>query len=304
MNARSTLNSSAVSDMPSLSDRAAYVDALRRDVAGFERLTVHLKRLTGIHLPTNDKNKSLMAARLSKVLKEHELPNYGAFAVLLSQGCTDLAAEFIEALTTNTTQFFREATHFELLSKLLPGMIKEHLAKGKVEFRMWCAAASTGQEPYTMLMTLLEAVPALLPGAIKFLASDIDRTVLARAASGTYSQAEIEGVPAPLRQKYFTQRVVGNNGRAHQLNLAQRRIITFAPLNLTVKPYPFQHSFDVIFCRNVLIYFEKNMAVEVTARLMKALAPGGYLFLGHSESGLIKGDGFKSIASAVYRKDP
>ncbi len=295
-----TAPSSQAFDLKSASSR---LDGLRQDEANFTVLAQHLKALTGIHLLVSPKNLSLMAARLVRVLERRGITSYEAYAALLERGQPDVVQEFISALTTNTTEFFREPRHFEILTQLLAAQIRQKRAQGSSEYRVWCSASSTGQEVYSIVMTLLEADPSFGDWNLKVLATDIDRDVLTRASRGRYSEAEMVSVPPIQRQRFFHRDKAGDQV-AFIVNDAVRKFVTFAPFNLMTPAYPFKHGFDLIFCRNVLIYFERAVSTGVTDRLSGTLRPGGLMFLGHSEVGIVRPGSLTSDFSAVYRKGP
>ena len=277
------------------------VDRLRCDTRNFTWLSEKLRLLTGINLNETPKNLSLMAARLVRVIERRGLSGYDEYCALLEGGGGDVVEEFISALTTNTTMFFREAPHFETLTRLLPEYIRAKRAQGSGELRVWCAASSSGQEPYSIAMTILEAVPGLNDLNLRVLATDIDLDVLTRASKGTYTEAEMADVAPLFRQKYF-RRVKTERGDHYTILPSLRKLVTFAPFNLMTASYPFKHGFDVIFCRNVLIYFDRAVATTVTDRLGAALAVGGHLFVGHSEVGIVRPGVLVTQASAVYRR--
>lgn len=276
---------------------------LSSDRAGFEKLAKLLHELAGIFLPMNEKNLSLMAGRLASTLRDLDLSSYGEYhSLLVSSPDKKLISEFISALTTNTTEFFRENKHYEVLRTLIPDLIRRKQAEGNREVRIWCAASSTGQEPYSLMMTLQEMLPAMPAWDVRFLATDIDLEVLQKAADGFYTESELRNIPPQLRQKYF---VSGGERRGEPTFRAARSLregVRFAPFNLLTEPYPFQHPFDYVFCRNVLIYFEKATALRVIEKMSKSLAPGGYLFLGHAETGLTNADLLETVSHAVYRR--
>lgn len=298
-----------------INDSQTLLHELQSDNRGFEQLAGVLKSMTGINLPLNSKNLSLMASRLNPILRDRGLSDYREFFQLISGNNKKAIDEFIEAMTTNTTYFFREPQHFDLLTKLVAARLKEdpYYGRGSDEIRMWCSASSTGQEPYTILMTLLETFsksigPQLLPQYstipdinLKFLATDIDREVLTKASMGKYSDKEIEGISEPLLQKYFTSQSVLDES-FFIVKKELRNLIKFAQFNLLDEPYPFKYPFDYIFCRNVLIYFDAETTRKVVDRLALALRPGGILFLGHSESGMVRCRHLKTIGSAAYQR--
>lgn len=273
---------------------------LQKDQEGFLRVSEYLKRIAGINLPLNDKNLMLMAGRLNQVFRQRGVENYADYLRLLERNDPSLLQEFISALTTNTTEFFREPEHFLALRSLVP-QILDRKRGSSPELRIWCAAASTGQEPYSIAMTLFELMQEQGPFSLRMLATDIDGEALRRAIDGTYTEGEIAGIPPLYRQKYFSQ-VSDRPQRQFQAAPDFRSSIQFAQFNLLAEPYPFQFPFDVVFCRNVLIYFDKPTAESVVGKLVRALSPGSYLFVGHSETGMLRMNEVKCAGNAVYQR--
>jgi chemotaxis protein methyltransferase CheR len=276
---------------------AAFFQSLSADEQGFHRLAGWLKRTTGIHMPPSPKNFTLMASRLSKVMGGLGLSSYQELHEQLQKGNPEVQKVFIEALTTNKTEFFREVQHFQILPRIAQDVLQK-----KGQLRLWCAAASRGHEPYSILFTLLEAGLDPQRQALKFLASDIDRTVLEAASKGVYRAEELLGVPTPIRDRYMVKLRDKGQGERWKVRDELRDMITFALLNLVEFPYPFQHKFDIIFCRNVLIYFERDTVAKVKQQLAQVLAPEGYLFIGHSETGSGRVATLHSMDSAVFQK--
>lgn len=267
---------------------------LQSDVKGFNKLSVHLKQLAGVDLPPSPKNLSLMASRLNKWMLEFGLSSYTELIKSLEEGNRQIEERFVASLTTHTTHFYREAKHFEIFQELL----KSQMQNRPTELRIWCNAASTGQEPYTILFSCLQILKDFPSVSLKFLASDIDIQSLQKAQSALYSEAELEKVPKDVLQSFF-EPVKGSGWRVQN---RFRNLIRFSEFNLMSFPYPFQHKFDYIFCRNVLIYFEAPTSERVVEEMSKFLKPGGTLFLGHSESGFMKTKNLKTLAHAVYRR--
>jgi chemotaxis protein methyltransferase CheR len=195
----------------------------------------------------------------------------------------------VEAMTTNETYFFRDIHPFELLRKtILPELIKQRTAQRQLN--IWCAAASSGQEPYTIAMLLREYFPELLTWKINFIASDISKEMLARCREGSYSQIEVNrGLLAPLLVKYF-QKI----GIEWQIQQEIRRMIDFRQINLA-QPWPALPAMDIIFMRNVLIYFDLQTKKDIMTRLGKLLKPDGYLFLGSAETTLNIDESYKRV---------
>ncbi|MBC7659809.1 MAG: protein-glutamate O-methyltransferase CheR [Chitinophagaceae bacterium] len=279
----------------------ALYDSLLRDTAGFLTLADALKRLAGINLPTNEKNLSLMASRVAPLLKKSSLLSYRSLKSLIDQGDKEIINKFIEALTTNTTSFFREEAHFPVLKKAILERMQDPKNVGRREIRIWCAASSTGQEPYSIAITALETLGVGSPFAIKILATDIDLDALEKASRGIYTEDELAKVPSLVKKKYFDLRETAI-GHRYIAKPSLKSILTFAPLNLVETNWPFKHKFDVVMCRNVLIYFERNMVTQVVGSMTNALAPGGFLFLGHAETSATKPPSLTPISHAVWQK--
>jgi chemotaxis protein methyltransferase CheR len=277
---------------------------LQNDLTGFSALSEILKGRCGIDLPPTPKNLSLMASRMRKLLLARGLESYGEYARMIHNQVPGVMNEFISALTTNTTHFFRENEHFNHLRKILPELIEAKRREGSNELRVWCAASSTGQEPYTILISLLES-GVLPPGmTLKFLATDIDLQVLEKASNAIYREEDIENMPPVLVSRYFEKGIGGDGQRMVRVLPRYASMIRFARLNLIEPRWPFQNKFDIIFCRNVLIYFDSPTAQGVVERLAGQLNPGGYLYVGHSESGHVKTRLVKSVVAAAYVRLP
>ncbi len=273
---------------------------MRADLKGFTLLAERLRGLAGVDLVVSEKNLTLMACRLGPLLRKYGTPNYSDYEKLLRGSDGGVVREFISVMTTHTTDFYREAQHFELFGKLMDPILKGKRNERNPELRVWCAAASSGQEPYSMLFKLLEACPTLVHWTLRFLASDIDRGLLLKGAAGIYTDQEMAKVPQAAREKYFDKRLPGQT--TYTVRSQYRKKITFAEFNLAVPHYPFQHPFEMVFCRNVLIYFSQADGVAVVDRLVETIAPGGYLFLGHAEMGFVKTKLLKAVAPAVFQK--
>ncbi len=263
----------------------------------YTKFATRMYELAGVDLPLTPKNHALIRNRIVKLLRRHSLKSYEDYWTLIEKGNNDLIQEFISALTTNMTSFYRESNHFEFLQKTLPELAK----KCGNDLRLWCAAASTGQEPYTIAMTACEA-QADMPGAkVRLLATDIDLQVLKKASVGTYEEREMQGLPPVQRSKYF-EKVKADGDEYFRAKDQIHSMIRFAQFNLMSPKYEFQHKFHVIFCRNVLIYFDEATTKKVIDNLTSCLAPGGYLVLGHSESGNVKHPNLRPLSRAVYQK--
>jgi len=223
----------------------------------------------------------LVEARLQTLARKE---NFDSIEVLLGKMRTepnkDLHRKVVDAMTTNETSFFRDIHPFEALRKVvLPGLIAHHQKDRKLHF--WCGAASTGQEPYSVMMLIAQHFPDLLTWDLKFIATDLCSDVLAQARAGRYNQLEVNrGLPATLLVKYFVRK-----GVEWEICEDLRRRIDFRQMNL-VKEWPLLPSLDVVFLRNVMIYFDVESKKSILGKIRRLLQPGGYLFLGGAETTL------------------
>lgn len=260
----------------------------------FERIRERLYDVAGISL--SDAKRTLVIARLSRILRTMKLPSFDAYVDYLEkQGSADDAQEFVNALTTNLTRFWREEHHFDHLIGYVGDLMKTHVSQSSKRLRIWSAGCSTGQEPYTIALGLLAAYPDLRRWDFKILATDIDTSVIAKAATGIYPEGELNGL-TPDRARLFEKL---GDGRV-RIPSSVASLVSFKPLNL-MAPWPMKGPFDAIFCRNVAIYFDKPTQGQVFGRLGKILAPGGFLYIGHSENLGTGGAGFRLVGKTIYQ---
>ena len=260
----------------------------------FERIRARLYDVAGISL--SDAKRTLVIARLSKIVRTMRLPSFDAYLDFLErQGTASDAQDFVNALTTNLTRFYREEHHFAHLVTHVGELMKMRTSQSEKRLRIWSAGCSTGQEPYTIALSLLDAWPELKRWDMKILATDIDTSVIAKAATGIYPETELNGLSAE-RVRLF-ERVA--DGRI-RIPPAIASLVSFKPLNL-MAPWPMKGPFDAIFCRNVAIYFDKATQGEVFGRLGKILAPGGFLYIGHSENLGNGSTGFRLVGKTIYQ---
>ncbi len=231
---------------------------------------------TGISL--NGAKANLIYSRLAKHIRRLDFRSFEQYCALIqSPEGKHERHEMIAALTTNVTRFFREPHHFEhIREKILPGLIAR--AKAGERIRLWSSAASTGQEAYSMALTLLAAMPDAPRYDIRILATDIDTHVLKTAEQGCYEESQLEPVPAALRKAWFTPAGKG----MVQANSTLRSLVSFKRLNL-IGEWPMRGRFQIIFCRNVVIYFELTTQEKIWTRMIPLLDEGGALYIGHSE---------------------
>lgn len=241
--------------------------------------------------------RALVVARLHKVLKAGGFQSFAEYVHHVEDDRTghELSV-LLDAITTNHTSFFREDEHFAYLAaRVIPP-----LAAAGRPLRVWCAACSTGQEPVTLAITLMEALPKAQHDSIRLLASDISTRALKTAAAGVYPQRIACGVPLPILKGYFERGLGFDQGKI-RVQADVRRAIEYRRLNL-IEIDDLHETFDVVFCRNVMIYFDKAVQQRVVSMIERHLAPGGFLFIAHSESLNGLSHQLKWLSPAVYQR--
>lgn len=266
-----------------------------RDYKRIQRL---IKEVIGVDL--NDHKKNMVYTRLHKRLKILGLNNFEDYIAHLRHS-DDEMAEFVNAVTTNVTSFFRENHHFEHLAQtVVPELIERKLKAGSRQIKIWSAGCSTGQEPYSIAISLLEAIPNPSSWNIEITATDINTEVLAVAKTGVYDSASVDGVDFKILRQYFEKGIGTNEGKVRvRPNL--KKLIHFKPLNL-MESWHFKDRFDVIFCRNVLIYFDNKTQAKIVERYCDRLAERGVLYIGHSETLVDTHHLFQPEGKNTYRK--
>ena len=260
----------------------------------FSRVKSRVYAEAGISL--SDAKRTLVVSRLTKLVRALGLATFDDYLDYLERAGTEKdAQEFVNALTTNLTRFFREDHHFTHLVGYVGEIIEREKGRG-AKLRIWSAGCSTGQEPYTIALSLLAAHPQLARWDFRILATDIDTNVIARAAQGIYPESELGGL-SPERARLFERPGEGNI----RIPAAARSIVAFKPLNLMAPGWPMKGPFDAIFCRNVAIYFDKPTQATLFSRLGKMLTPGGFLYIGHSENLGAGGEGFRLVGKTIYQ---
>lgn len=270
-----------------------------RDPAGVELLPAEFEAVraliygqAGITLgPTK---RDMVKSRLARRLRHHELGSVGEYLRLVRDDPAE-RQEFVNCLTTNKTDFFREAHHFDHLRQVVVPA-----AATRRRLRAWCAASSTGEEPYTLAMTLREACPPAGGWDIKVLCSDIDTAVLATAQGGVYPADRAADVPPDLLRRYFLKGGGANAGKV-AARPELKELLTFRQINLMADRWPVRGPFDAIFCRNVFIYFDRPTQKRLLDRFAGLLVPGGHLYLGHSENIHGLTDRFAPLGQTIYR---
>lgn len=259
--------------------------------ADFDRVQSMIYRRAGISL--HDGKHAMVYSRLSRRLRDTGFQSFSEYLSWLESSDGPEWQEFVNALTTNLTSFFREHHHFEILAKLLKsGPV------GK-DWRIWCSAASTGEEPYSIVMTALEALGA--KAQFSLAASDIDSKVLAMAAQGVYRSEALKGLDSARLQKFFLRGKGSNEGMA-RVKPELRKFIDFQMVNLIRDDWPFRDPFDVVFCRNVMIYFDASTQRKVLEKIHRVMKPGAMLFVGHAENFTDSKDLFSLQGKTVYER--
>jgi len=262
----------------------------------FRTIAALLYDMAGITL--SESKATLVYSRLAKRLRTLGLRDFDAYcAMVTAPDATDERATMLNALTTNLTRFYREPHHFDhLRDHVIAPMVDQIRAGARV--RIWSAGCSSGQEPYTIALTLLSVLPQAPELDVKILASDIDSNMIAHGRAGIYPSDQVEPIPAALRERWMVQDKANDEWRAGD---ALRSLITFNSLNL-MGSWPMKGPFQAIFCRNVVIYFDEPTQEKVWSRMVPLLAPGGRLYIGHSERLGAAVSHFNSDGLTVYRK--
>ncbi len=253
----------------------------------------------GIHLP--EQKKVLVSGRLSKRLRRLGCKNFSDYVRLLENDPTGAEiSEMINLLTTNHSFFFREGEHFDFLAnKVLPDLSGEFARGGPYPLRIWSAGCASGEEVYSVAMLLHDRF-AGKPGApdIGLLATDISLHALRTAREGIYAAQKFNDMPSRFRQRYLS----ATEEREYAVADEIKAMVLFKRLNLMAESYPMKGQFDVVFCRNVMIYFNQESRNRVVSTLYRYVKPGGYLFIGHSESLPREWNPFDYVKPAIYRK--
>ncbi|MDP2828388.1 MAG: CheR family methyltransferase [Sulfuricellaceae bacterium] len=241
----------------------------------------------------NQSKKDMVYSRLARRLRATGIATFGAYLKLLESNNETEWQAFTNALTTNLTSFFREQHHFPILA--------EHAKKSAVKhpLSLWCSASSTGEEPYSMAMTMIETFNSYTP-PVQIIATDLDTNVLAKAEAGVYPLDRLEKM-SPERLKRFFLKGTGNQEGFARVRPELRNMITFRQLNLLADNWPLRPPFDAIFCRNVMIYFDKPTQLKILERFMPLMRPDGLLFAGHSESFHHAASLFRLNGNTVYQ---
>jgi chemotaxis protein methyltransferase CheR len=263
----------------------------------FQRIRRLVRERLGIALAQS--KRELVYGRLSRRLRALKLPDFSAYLQRIESGDAEELQHFCNAITTHLTSFFRESHHFDFLAQhLLPAL--ERSNGGARRLRLWSAGCSSGEEPYSIAMVLLENLRHLRAWDIRILATDIDTNVLSHARSGLYSGERLEKMDSGRLSRWFEQT---SDGQQFMVRDELKGLITFKTLNL-MDEWPMKGPIDVIFCRNVIIYFDRETQRRIVARMAALQRPDDYLILGHSESLLQVSKQYRLVSDTIHRRLP
>ncbi|HUN54383.1 MAG TPA: protein-glutamate O-methyltransferase CheR [Smithella sp.] len=267
--------------------------SLKLSAKQFDRISGLVYQVAGIDL--HEGKEELVKARLLKRLRHLKISDFDRYLKYLlsdKSGCEMRA--MVDVLTTNKTNFFRESEHLDFLrDEIIPG-----LSKGPI--RIWSAGCSSGEEPYSIAIVLSQSIPDIEKRDVRILATDISDRMMERAREGLYDGESLRTVPPQLKLKYFKHIEIGG-GRKYRVVPQLQSMVCFAKLNL-MEEWPMRGLFDVIFCRNVMIYFDKPTQENLVRRFWSILREGGYLLVGHSESLTFLAHDYRYLKPAVYQK--
>ena len=256
----------------------------------------------GISLSSS--KKELVKARLTKRLTKVGIDSFDDYYKYVTK--TDKTGKelihLIDSISTNKTDFFREKKHFDFLNtSLLPSLISSKVKAGTKKLRIWCAASSSGEEPYTLAMTVFNHLKPNNGWDVKILATDISTRILQKAINGIYRKELLKDIPPGTISAHFSS-VLYENANCYKAKDHLKNIVTFRRFNLMTPEFPFKNPFDFIFCRNVMIYFDPETQNRLVSKFYDCLPKDGYLFIGHSETLSRSNTSFKYIQPAVYQK--
>ena len=250
---------------------------------------------SGITLGEN--KEALVSARVGKRMRALGISEFSDYLRVVTEDTKgDEVVSLLDAISTNVTSFFRESVHFDFLKNAVGDWIRH----GQKRFRFWSAASSTGEEPYSIAMTLLDTAEGRTLD-MKILATDISTRVLEKCELATYDQEKVASIPRPLLDRYF-ESSRKQDKTYYTAKPSIKNLLTFRRLNLSTPPFPMNGPMDCVFCRNVMIYFDNQVRTRLLSEIYRLLKPGGYLFVGHAESltGIVSD--FQTVKPSIYVK--
>lgn len=273
------------------------LDLTDRDFRNFSTL---IYEKSGINL--HHGKRELLKARLAKVLRQFDFKSVGDYYDFLIQDTSgDAFIPLLDVISTNLTAFLREPKHFEFLAETAVPELCAAAGTGNAgRIRVWCAGCSSGEEAYSIAMTMLEALPENRRPDLRILGTDISTRMLQLAEKGVYEASRVDKVPYAMRRQYF-QKGVNRWKGFYRVKPLVRDIVQFRRLNF-IEPFAFSRPFDIVFCRNVMIYFDKETQEKLVNRFHEVIQGAGYLFIGHSESLTGVRHRFRYVRPSVYRK--
>lgn len=265
------------------------------DIKIFNQFRDIIYQASGISL--SDKKESLVSARIGKRMRALGIEKPKDYLALVKSDETgEEIVQMLDAISTNVTSFYRESSHFEFVSIVF----KKWLDQGQKVFRFWSAASSTGEEPYTLAMVVMEALAGRKMD-VKILGTDISTRVLDNCRKGIYKAEKISSIPPFIREKY-TEHCNINDISSYVMKPELKQLISFSRLNLSKPPFPMNGPFDIVFCRNVMIYFDNEVRKRLLDEIFRLVKPGGYLLVGHAESLTGMLSGFQAVKPSIYTK--
>jgi len=260
-----------------------------------------LKRIVGEHtgIVLTEAKRNMVYGRLARRLRVLKLSSFADYIALLEGDNDEELVNFINSVTTNLTAFFRENHHFEhLKNHVFPTLLEKNQVSRRI--RIWSAGCSTGEEPYSLSITVNDFFADYPGWDVKILATDIDTNVLEKAASGIYTEERIEGLDPALIKQWFVKGKGEKSGMV-KVRSELQKLVSFKQLNL-LQEWPMKGQFDVLFCRNVVIYFDKPTKIKLFDRYADTLVSKGNMFIGHSETLFQISDRFSSLGGTIYQK--
>lgn len=266
----------------------------------FRNFTALIYEKSGINLHKG--KRELLKARLAKVLRQFDFRSVGEYYDYLMRDTSgDAFIPLLDVISTNLTAFLREPKHFEFLAEtVIPEVFSQGGTRNSGPIRIWCAGCSSGEEAYSIAMTMLEALPENRHRDLRILGTDISTRMLQLAERGVYEAARVEKVPYGMRRQCF-QKGVNRWSGFYRVKPHVRNLVRFQRLNF-IEPFSFTDPFDIVFCRNVMIYFDKQTQERLVNRFYEVIQGAGYLFIGHSESLTGVAHRFRYVRPSVYRK--
>lgn len=257
---------------------------------------------SGINL--GEQKAQLVKTRLGKLVRSGGFESFRAYYQYVQRDSTgEELSKLLDAISTNTTHLFREMRHFKLLGGLIGGWVRDSSWRARNDtLRIWSAGCSSGEEPYSIAMVAHSALSTCQTVGLRILATDLSVQVLSKARLGIFEGHRLGTVPADFKRRYL-KRVRKDDGQWHQVVPELRQLITFSRFNLMTEAFPFKRGFHVIFCRNVMIYFDRATQQKLVKKFAEQLLPGGYLLIGHSESLNSFQQPLTYVEPTVYRKD-